>query len=148
MRLPRHPRDPLTTGACRLHADCWEGWAARPAIEKRWGEGVQATDLSEPDDLALLAHYVAAGVANIVCTISPQRIVLGGGVVLGGEHDEHRERMLAAVRRQVAALLNGYLEVEELGQGIDDYIVAAALGADAGVLGGIVLAERAAAAAG
>lgn len=148
MRVPRHPRDPLGAGACPYHPDCWEGWAARAAIEKRWGEGVQASDLREGDDLELLAHYVAAGVANIVCTLSPQRVVLGGGVVLGGEHDEHRERMLAAVRRQVAALLNGYLDVEELGPRIDDYIVAPALGGDAGVLGAIVLAERAAAASG
>jgi fructokinase len=148
MRVPRHPRDPLSAGACPYHPDCWEGWAARAAIEKRWGEGVQASDLREGDELELLAHYVAAGVANIVCTLSPRRVILGGGVVLGGEHDEHRERMLAAVRRQVATLLNGYLDVAELGPRIADYIVAPALGDDAGVLGAIVLAERAAAASG
>jgi len=140
MRLPRHPLDPLATGACRFHPDCWEGWAASAAIEKRWGDGVQASDLGG-DELELLAHYVAAGVANIVCTISPQRLILGGGIVLGGEH---RERMLGSVRRQVAELLGGYLEAEELGAAIGDYIVAPALGADAGVLGAIALAERAA----
>jgi len=148
MRVPRHPRDPLSAGACPYHPDCWEGWAARPAIEKRWGAGVQASDLRECDDLELLAHYVAAGIANIICTLSPQRLILGGGVVLGGDHHEHRERMFAAVRRQVAALLNGYLDVVELGLRIDDYIVAPALGGDAGVLGAIALAQRAAAAPG
>ncbi|HEY1776833.1 MAG TPA: ROK family protein [Solirubrobacteraceae bacterium] len=146
MRVPRHPSDPLETGSCPFHPDCWEGWAARAAIEKRWGAGVQASDLREGADLELLAHYVAAGIANIVCTLSPQLVILGGGVILGGEHDEgHRELMLAAVRRQVTALLNGYVDADELGPGIGDYIVAPALGDDAGVLGAIVLAERAAA---
>ena len=144
MRLPRHPADPLERGACPFHADCWEGWAARDAIEMRWGEGCQATDLTREEDVELLAHYIAAGVANVICTISPQRVVLGGGVVFGDGDEEHRDRMLASVRRQTAELLNGYLQVEELASGIEDYLVAPALGPDAGVLGGILLAQQAA----
>ena len=144
MRLPRHPADPLQRGTCPFHEDCWEGWAARHAIERRWGEDFQATDLTRDEDLDLLAHYIAAGAANIICTISPQRIVIGGGVVLGGGNARHRDRMLASVRRQAAELLNGYPQVGELASGIEDYIVAPALGADAGVLGAIVLAQQAA----
>jgi fructokinase len=144
MRLPRHPGDPLQRGTCPFHGDCWEGWAARASIERRWGQGCQATDLTAAADLDLLAHYIAAGVANIICAISPQRIAIGGGIVLGGAGEAHRDRMLASVRRQTAALLNGYLQVEQLGSAIDDYIVAPALGADAGVLGAIVLAQHAA----
>jgi len=144
MRLPRHPADPLERGTCPFHADCWEGWAARDAIERRWGTGCQATDLDREQDLELLAHYIAAGIANIICTISPQRVVLGGGVILGGGDEDHRERMLASVRRQTAELLNGYLRLDELGSRIDDYVVAPALGSNAGVLGAIVLAQQAA----
>lgn len=143
MLVPRHPRDPLAEGTCPFHSDCWEGWAARAAIERRWGERIQASDLGG-EQIELLAHYIAAGLANIVCTLSPQRLILGGGVVLGGEHHEHRERMLDSVRRGVVELLGGYIDAEELASGIDRYIVAPALGADAGVLGGIVLAEQAA----
>jgi fructokinase len=143
MRLPRHPLDPLIAGACPFHPDCWEGWAAAGAIEKRWGDGVQASDL-RGEQLELLAHYLAAGVANIIFTISPQRVILGGGIVLGGEGGQHRERMLGSVRRQTVELIGGYLQAGELGAGIADYIVAPALGDDAGVLGAIVLAERAA----
>jgi fructokinase len=144
MRLPRHPADPLPRGTCPFHGNCWEGWAAREAIERRWGEGRQATDLTAQADIDLLAHYIAAGVANIICAVSPQRIAIGGGIVLGGGSQAHRDRMLASVRRQTAALLNGYLQVEQLGSAIDDYIVAPALGADAGMLGAIVLAQNAA----
>ena len=144
MRLPRHPADPLERGACPFHADCWEGWAAREAIERRWGAGCQATDLTREEDLELLAHYIAAGVANVICALSPRRVVLGGGIVLGGGNNAHRDRMLASVRRQTGELLNGYLPLEELVSRIEEYIVSPALGADAGVLGGIALAQRAA----
>jgi fructokinase len=141
MRVPRHPADPLRRGVCPFHPDCWEGWAAKAAIERRWGVGRQATDLSEPADLALLAHYLAAGVANVICTLSPQRVLLGGGIILGGGDARHRERLLGLVRRETQGLLGGYLEAPELGGQIDRYIVAPALGADAGVLGGIALAH-------
>jgi fructokinase len=141
MRIPRHSADPLRRGACPFHPDCWEGWAAKAAIERRWGAGRLATDLTDPADLGLLAHYLGAGVANVICAFSPQRVVMGGGIVLGGGDARHRERLLALVRDETQALLNGYLEAPELGAGIGDYIVAPALGADAGVLGAIALAE-------
>jgi fructokinase len=141
MRIPRHPEDPLQHGACPFHRDCWEGWAARAAIERRWGAGRQATDLTAPADLGLLAHYLAAGVANVICALSPQRVVLGGGIVLGGGDARHRERLLGLVRREIRALLGGYLEAPELGDQIDRYVVAPALGTDAGVLGAIALAQ-------
>ena len=145
MRIPRHPRDPLRRGACPFHADCWEGWTARAAIERRWGEGTLATDLGERE-LALLGHYLAAGIANVVLAISPQLVVLGGGIVLGGGDAAHRERLLALVRVEAARLLGGY--VRALDGGLDRYIVPPALGDDAGVLGAIALAERAARARG
>jgi fructokinase len=70
--------------------------------------------------------------------------VLGGAIVLGGGNEEHRDRVLASVRRQAAELLGGCLQLEELTSRIDDFIVSPALGADAGVLGGIALAQQAA----
>ena len=145
MRIPRHPDDPLERGACPFHPDCWEGWAAKGAIERRWGAGRLATDLVAASELGLLAHYLAAGVANVICTISPQRVILGGGIVLGGGNAAHRERLLGLVRREAVALLGGYLQAPELGELIEQFIVAPALAGDAGVLGGIALAERAAA---
>jgi fructokinase len=144
MRIPRHPADPLARGACPFHPDCWEGWAAKGAIERRWGAGRMATDLAE-SDLALLAHYLAAGIANVICAISPQRVVLGGGIVLGGGDAAYRERLLGIVRRETSELLAGYLRAPELSEGIERFLVAPALGADAGVLGGIALAHEEAA---
>jgi len=143
MRIPRHPADPLPRGACPFHEDCWEGWAAKGAIERRWGAGCRATDLTGAD-LGLLAHYLGAGIVNVICTLSPRRVILGGGIVLGGGDAAHRERLLALVRREVSALLGGYIQIPERGAELGRFVVPAALGADAGVLGGIVLAADAA----
>ena len=140
VRLPRRDGDPLERGTCPFHADCWEGWVAKRALERRWGAGVQASDLGDRE-LELVAHYIAAGVIDIVCVLSPLRVVLGGGIVLGGG-EPHRDRVLALVRAEVVALLGGYPPHPELGEHIDRYVVAAELGADAGVLGGIELARR------
>jgi fructokinase len=142
IRIPRHPRDPLERGACPFHHDCWEGWAAGPAIELRWGSGVRATDLDDADALGLLAYYLAAGVVNIVLTFSPQRVIFGGGIVLGSANTTHTDRLLGLVRRETLSLLGGYIQADAVLKQIDEYLVPAKLGADAGVLGGIVLAQR------
>ena len=115
-----------------------------PEMGHMRGEGRQATDLASDAELELLAHYVAAGLANIVCAISPQRIILGGGVILGGGRPEHRDRLLALVRAETLRLLAGYVQAAAITERVEEYIVPPALGADAGVLGGIVLAQRAA----
>jgi fructokinase len=124
MRLP-HDRvaDPYA-GVCPYHGDCLEGLASGPAIEKRWG--VPARDLP-PDHPAwrLEARYLAAGVVNMVCTLSPRRVIMGGGVM-------EQEHLFPLIREEVAAMLNGYVAAPEIGP--------PALGKDAGVLGAIALA--------
>src|SRR5438067_6015990 len=67
-------------GICPYHGDCLEGLASGPAMEVRWG--TPAADLPKDHPAwALEAHYLALGLANYVCTLSPQRIVMGGGVM-------------------------------------------------------------------
>ena len=134
MRIPHDTgRDPFG-GSCPVHGDCWEGLAAGPAIAARWDTAPQ--DL--PDDhpaWALEADYIAAGILNIVLVVSPERFIVGGGVM---EHPP----MLGLVRRRVVDLLAGYLDAPELGDdGIASYLVPPALGDDAGVLGAIALAQ-------
>jgi len=79
MRLARHPDDQYE-GNCPYHRDCWEGLAAGPAIEDRWKtRGEQLS--SEHAAWDLEAWYIAQGVANLAMVVSPQRIVLGGGIM-------------------------------------------------------------------
>lgn len=137
MRLPHDFQADPFPGACPFHGDCLEGLASGPAIEARWGSKGQ--DLP-PDHRAweLEATYLALGVANLVFTMSPQRIILGGGVM-------HQPGLFPAIRRKVLDLLNGYIRVDKITEQIDQYVVPAQLGDNAGVLGGIALAVQAAA---
>jgi fructokinase len=85
----------------------------------------------------LEAQYLALGLVNLIVTVSPQRIVLGGGVM-------DQPQLLPKVRSRVLALLNGYVQSSEITQNIDHYIVAPQLEGRAGVLGAIALARQAA----
>jgi fructokinase len=127
--------DPFT-GVCPFHGDCWEGLATGPSLEARWG--TKGRDLP-PDHPAwkLEAHYLALGVTSLVCTLSPQRIILGGGVM-------KQASLISRVRRETQELLNGYIQAAEITERIEQYIVAPDLGDNAGVLGAIALASAAA----
>lgn len=128
LAVPRAPGDAFA-GVCPFHGDCWEGLASGPAIEQRWGR--PGRDLP-PDHPAwdLQAGYLAAGLMSLVLALSPERVVVGGGVM------EHAP-LLARVREALRQRLNGYLPVADF----DAYLVPPALGARAGVLGALALAQ-------
>ena len=136
MRVPHdQARDPFD-GSCPFHGDCFEGLAAGGAIERRWGKpGEQLGDRSEVWELE--AEYLALGVVNVICIASPQRVILGGGVM-------KQPSLLPLVRARVRELLAGYIVAPELADGLDEFIVGPALGDRAGVLGAIELARLAA----
>ena len=130
-------RDPFD-GVCPYHGDCLEGLASGEAIRRRWGR--PGEELSGDTAVwELEGEYLALGLMNIVCTLSPQRIVLGGGVT-------KQPALLPLVRRRLKELLAGYFSAPELtsDDGLEDYIVAPGLGDQAGVLGAIELARVAA----
>ena len=118
-------------GWCPYHGDCWEGLANGPAIEGRWH--TRAENLP-PDHPAweLEAHYLALGLRSIICVISPQRIIMGGGVM-------HQEQLFPMIRRKVRETLNGYIQSPMILEDNDEYIVPPALGDYAGVAGAIAL---------
>jgi len=123
-------QDPFE-GVCPFHGDCFEGLASGPAIEKRWGQKGDALGVDHPA-WELEAHYVALGLVSLICTLSPQRIIIGGGVM-------QQPQLFPMVREKVIALLNGYLKFSEL-ENMETYIVPPALGGEAGVRGALALA--------
>jgi fructokinase len=136
IRVPHDDmRDPFE-GVCPFHGDCLEGLAAGPAIEARWGQPGEALPADHPA-WALEAHYLALGLVAFICTLSPQRIILGGGVM-------QQYQLFPMIRSEVQELLNGYIQVPAITtDAVDDYIVPPALGGEAGVLGAIALAQQA-----
>ena len=136
VRIPHdRDRDPFP-GACPYHGDCLEGLAAGPALEARWGQQGETLPMDHPA-WELEAEYLALGLVNIVCILSPQRIIMGGGVM-------DQRHLFPLVCARVRDLLNGYVQVPAILERIDDYIVPPALGSRAGVLGAIALAQQAA----
>lgn len=133
MPLPRDPeRDPFP-GICPYHGDCFEGLAAGPAIEARWGMRGEQLGQNHPA-WELEAHYLALGLMNIITILSPSKLILGGGVM-------QQPNLFVLLRQEVQSLLNEYIQVSQLFEGIDEYIVPPALGNQTGVLGAIALAQ-------
>ncbi len=121
-------------GACPFHGDCWEGMAAGPALEKRWGARAENFPPDHPA-WELEAHYLAVGLVSLICSLSPQRIILGGGVM-------QQTHLFPPVREKVVKYLNGYVQSPLILEKIDEYIVPPALGSRAGVLGALALAMQ------
>jgi len=134
LRLPRDSVADPFPGVCPFHGDCLEGLASGPALLERWGRAAETLPPGHAG-WALEARYLALAVVNFICTLSPQRIVMGGGVM-------EQAHLFPLVRSDVKALLNDYVRAPEILEDIDRYIVPPALGARAGVLGALALAAR------
>ena len=136
--LPREADDLEYGGGCPFHGGrCWEGLASGPALEQRWGQPAEALP-AEHRAWDLEARYIGSALATLVLVLSPQRLILGGGVM-------QFAALFPLVRKQLLRSLGGYLQAEALVSGIDRYVVPPRLGSDAGIVGALALAERAAA---
>jgi len=122
-------------GVCPFHGDCLEGMASGPAVAARWGARAEDLDPeTQRKAAALEAAYLADGLRDIVYTLAPERIVIGGGVAeLPG--------LFPLLRQRLAVALAGYPGHAE--HTAADFVVPAGLGGRAGPLGALVLAERA-----
>lgn len=132
MRVPHDfDRDPFA-GVCPYHHDCLEGLASGDAIRQRWGFTGDHKWHKRARELE--AEYLALGILNVIYTLSPERIILGGGVM-------KQTSLLPLVRKRVSELAAGYVDVPELTDGITHYLIRPALGDDAGVRGALALAR-------
>ena len=132
--LPKLPEDGYK-GRCPYHGDsCFEGLAAGPAIEERWQ--VPGAELAADHPAwNMEAEYIALALASYFCTLSPQRIILGGGVM-------DQSHLISMVREKVQKRLNGYIQHSAILDDIENTIVLPGLGSKAGILGAMVLAQQ------
>ncbi|HLF28478.1 MAG TPA: ROK family protein [Anaerolineae bacterium] len=126
-------RDPFP-GSCPFHGDCFEGLASGPALQQRWGQPAETLPADHPA-WELEAHTIALALVNLILSFSPQRIVLGGGVM-------QRDELFPLIRRNIPQLLNGYVQSPQMIDHIDSYIVPPTLRDRAGVLGAVALAKN------
>lgn len=127
----RRGADASFAGVCPFHGDCLEGLASGPAIAARSGQGAETLPPDHPV-WASVAGELAQLIMTLILTLSPQRILIGGGVGLGAQH------LLPMVRAETLRLLGGYVA------GLDEKAMAAvvrppALGKRAGPLGAVAL---------
>lgn len=131
--LMRHEKDKDFFCTCPYHTDCFEGLAAGPAIKARFG--VKACDMKDDDEaLKIIAYYIAQAVSDYILVVSPERVILGGGVM-------EQKALYPLIRKDIVRQLNGYLDTEELGN-MEEYLVSPKLNGKQGIVGCAVLAEQ------
>jgi fructokinase len=134
IRLPHDWQADPFSGICPYHGDCLEGMASGPAMKARWNVPAESLSSDHPA-WALEAHYLALACVTFICILSPQRIILGGGVM-------SQSHLFQLIHQEVQTLLNGYIQAPAILRQIDTYIVPPALGSRVGVLGALALAEQ------
>ncbi|MCA1293823.1 ROK family protein [Paenibacillus sp. alder61] len=126
----RHPDDDFA-GACPFHGDCLEGMASGPALEKRWQVKGHELPADHPA-WEIEAFYLAQSIAGAILLLSPEKVILGGGVM-------QQAQLYPLIREAVKRNLNGYLNAGAILEQIDDYIVPPGLGQQAGLCGALAL---------
>ncbi|WP_407371232.1 ROK family protein [Carnobacterium sp.] len=125
-----HPDD-YFEGVCPYHGNCLEGVAAGPAIEKRYGK--KGHELAEDKKVwEIEAFYLAQALVNYTLILSPEKIILGGGVM-------KQTQLLAMIKEQFTQLMAGYVATPSL----DEYIVTPELEDNAGITGCLLMAIEA-----
>lgn len=129
--LSKHPMDSFK-GVCPYHPNCFEGLASGPAIEMRWNQ--KAYDLVDKMEVwDMEAYYIAQGIVNYILTLSPHKIVLGGGVM-------HQTQLFPLIHKNVTTLLNDYIDTPQM-KDLTNYIVPASLNDNQGIMGCLALAK-------
>jgi len=120
-------------GICPYHKNCFEGLASGPAIGKRYGKS--ADELSACNNVwKLEAYYIAQALYNYTCMFSPNKIVLGGGVM-------QQKQLYPLIREEFKKIMNGYIDTREV-RDLENYIVAPTLNDNQGILGCLELGRR------
>ncbi len=115
------------TGVCNLHGDCWEGLASGPSMKARWG--VDPEELPENHEAwAIEAQLLSLGLINIISNYSPDKIILGGGVM-------SQKHLLSMIRDNIGKFWNNFIPLGNL----FDLITEPALGKDSGIIGSLSL---------
>lgn len=123
-------------GTCPFHVGCVEGMASAGAAASRKGLS-SASKLASLEDTDPLwdaeAHYLSSLCATLVLTMSPEVIVVGGGVM-------KRRCLVGKIQAKTRELLGGYVASDKLSQdNMKDYIKLSRFGDEAGLIGSVAL---------
>ena len=131
MRIARARGDDFA-GWCHFHGDCVEGLVSGPALALR--TGIAGADI--PRDHPVwrdVAHDIAMMLHNLVVTLAPARIALGGGIPTA------RPELFPMIRAALAESLAGYGMFGGYAAELDTRLGAPGLGDMAGPLGALAV---------
>ena len=129
--VKKHPDDHFE-GRCQYHENCLEGLASAKSVDVRWN--CHALELGNDHPAwELEAYYIAQALATCIHAISPQKIILGGGLM-------NKQCLFPLIRKKVKEMLNGYISHESILSNIDEYIVPSDFRNKAGITGALALA--------
>ncbi len=130
--VPRHSFDINAVSNCPFHQNCLEGLASGASLGLRTAESVKDLPLDHPIWVAEI-YYLGLMCANLTQLYAPEKIVLGGGVMM-------KEGLLPKIHAEFLRQINGYAHERILGD-VANYIVLSELDGKAGVAGAIALAR-------
>ena len=117
-------------GTCRIHGNCWEGLASGPSLEVRWG--VSPSEIPKSHEAwEKEAELLASGIVSIIANHSPDKIILGGGVM-------KQKHLLSMIRYKISEIWNNYTPLVSLSQ----LVVEPNLGLDSGIVGSLIIASN------
>lgn len=120
-------------GRCPYHKNCFEGLCSGPAVEERWGR--KGTELAGQTEVwELEASYIAQALISYSMTLSPKRIILGGGIM-------HQKQLFPLIRQKFKEMNNGYISNRYVDD-LDNYIVCQSLDDKQGILGALELGRK------
>jgi fructokinase len=125
--IMRHSLDDYA-GACPFHKDCLEGLASATAMRNRFGDTQQLAE--DHWGWEMEAFYLAQACVTQFLTLRPQRIILGGGLMLA-------PFLIDKIREAFKAQLASYIPLTD--QNIRELITLPQLGDDAGLRGAVLL---------
>ena len=94
-----------------FHDNCIEGFSSNVSIARRLNIDVEDLPSLNDDHLVwdLVAYYLAILCLDITLLVSPEVIVIGGGVM-------HREVLFLKIRKYFMKMLNGYITHEAINE--------------------------------
>jgi|UniRef100_A0A7S4LHB7 fructokinase len=126
-------------GVCPFHGNCVEGLASSVAVAKRKGcDRSELPNLSDDDEVwEHCAHALGSLCASLVCGLSPERIVISGGVL-------QRAALFPKIRKHFLKVLNEYIVHPKLTEeNVGSFITPSKWGNTAGLIGALTLSRMA-----
>lgn len=133
MLVPHDLAQDSFKGSCPYHGDCLEGLASGSALKARWGG--PAEDLAQDHSAwQLEAQYLAILCVNLTYCYAPEKIIMGGGVML-------QKQLFPLIRKYFVSLMQEYRSPFNTTT-IEQYIVPTRLEGEAATKGALKLAHQ------